>query len=79
MKTYRAILEGAPSKKAIKKAEADAKEWSKDSENSMGVAWVILQKGKLLVTANGNENGKIISKWADGYKEVAGIQMRYST
>jgi hypothetical protein len=53
------------SKKEIKKSEADAKKLSKDS-----MAWVILQKGKLLVTANGNENGKIISKWVDGYKEV---------
>jgi len=66
------------SKKAIKDVEAQAKEWSKDPDNLIGAAWVIQQGSKLIVTANGNEKGKVISKWVDGFKEVQGIKMRYS-
>jgi hypothetical protein len=80
MKSFQQILnEAKPSKKAIKTAELEAKEWSKDPDNQIGVAWVILHKGKLVVTHNTNSfPGEIISKWSDGYKEIHGIKMRYS-
>jgi len=66
-------------KKTITKAETEAMEWSKDSDNQYGVAWVIQDGNKIIVTANSNnEKGKIISKWVGGYKEVCGILMRYS-
>jgi hypothetical protein len=80
MKLKQYFTESKPSKKAITKAEAEAKEWSKDPDNQYGAAWVILDKGKLVVTANTSHypKGKEISKWVDGYKEVQGIKMRYS-
>ena len=78
MKSFHQILtEAKVSKKAIKQAEIDAKEWSNNSENQNGVAWIILtSKNKLVVTANSNDfKGKILSKWVNGYKEVHGIKL----